>query len=73
MSDTKIRSEFQVHMLNEQGIARASALGEVFSDALNKIEALVPAGRERAIVITHLQEASFFAKRGVATQKENQL
>lgn len=68
-----IRSEFQVHILNEQGIAKARELGEVFTDALNKIESLVPPGRERALVITKLQEASFFAKRGIAAVAENQV
>lgn len=49
------RGEFQVHMLNEAGIAKAGELGEVFSETLTKIEALVPVGRERALVVTKLQ------------------
>lgn len=67
-----MRQEFQVHMLNEQGIARAIELGEIFSDALTKIEALVPSGRERALVVIKLQEASYFAKRGIAVDPANQ-
>jgi len=66
------RSEFQVHLLNETGLAKAKALGDVFSEALDKIEAIVPPGRDRSLVITKLQEASFFAKRGIATLTENQ-
>jgi hypothetical protein len=68
-----MRTEFQVHLLNEQGLAKAKALGEIFTEALNKIEALVPAGRERALVLTKLQEAAFFAKRGIAVDPANQI
>lgn len=67
-----IRQEFQVHLLNETGISKAAQLGCIFSEALEKIEAIVPAGRERALIITKLQEASFFAKRAIATIPENQ-
>jgi hypothetical protein len=61
------RQEFQIHLLNETGLAKANALGDILSDALDKIEAIVPAGRDRSLVITKLQEAGFFAKRGMAT------
>lgn len=66
------RPEFQVHILNDAGIAKATALGEIFSDALEQIESLIPPGRERALVVTKLQEASFFAKRGIAVVPDNQ-
>lgn len=46
-----MRCEFQVHILNEQGIDRARQLGDAFSKFLDKLEALVPAGRERAIAL----------------------
>lgn len=69
---SNVRTEFQVHILNEQGLSKARELGEAFTEALDKIEALVPPGRERALVITKLQEASFFAKRGIAVVTENQ-
>lgn len=67
-----MKNEFQVHLLNEQGIEHAKQLGEAFSTLLEKIESIVPAGRERALVVTKLQEASFFAKRGIACLAENQ-
>lgn len=66
------RSEFQVHLLNDAGIAKANALAEVFSATLDTIEKLVPAGRERSLVITKLQEASYWAKRGIAIDPANQ-
>lgn len=67
-----IRSEFQVHMLNERGVEVASAIAEVFSATLDTIDKLVPPGRERSLVVTKLQEAAFWAKRGVAVNPELQ-
>lgn len=67
------RPEFSVHLLNETGICKAAALADIFSEALDKIEAILPPGRERALVITKLQEAAFFAKRGIAIDPSNQV
>jgi ribonucleotide monophosphatase NagD (HAD superfamily) len=67
-----MRDEFSVHLLNAKGIDAATRLGEIFSTALDKIEELVPIGRDRALVVTKLQEASFFAKRGIAIDPTNQ-
>jgi len=63
---------FQVHMLNEVGLAKASGLANAFDQLWQYIEDNVPEGRERSLVATKLQEASFFAKRGIAMLKENQ-
>jgi hypothetical protein len=69
-----IRDEFAVHMLNEQGKVRATALAERFSELLDAVESIVgTGGRDMALVRTHLEEASFHAKRGMASQPENQL
>jgi hypothetical protein len=81
-----MRNEFQVHMLNDTGIVLATELGGIFSEALDKFDALIAANppnpenkaaagevaRCRAIVITKLQEASFFAKRAIAVNPANQ-
>lgn len=67
-----MRQEFGVHILNEVGIEKATVLAHVFSNALDAIEKLIPPGRELALVVTKLQEASFFAKRGVALDATNQ-
>ncbi len=67
-----MREEFQVHLLNEAGIEKAKELGALFSMLLTDLEEFVPAGRDRALVITKLQEASFFAKRAIASLPENQ-
>jgi hypothetical protein len=71
-SDRAIREEFEVHLLNEEGIAKARELAELFSDALTKIERITGPGREAALVKTKLQEASFFAKRGLAQRPDMQ-
>lgn len=68
-----IRKEFEVHMLNEVGKEKARHLAEIFSHALDQIEAIAgTGGREIAIVRTKLEEAAFFAKRAMAQQAENQ-
>ncbi len=67
------RPEFKVHKLNAEGLAKAELLAGVFSDALNSIDQLLPAqSREKSLVVTKLQEACFFAKRGIALDPKNQ-
>jgi len=69
----KIRDEFAVHRLNDEGMARAKDLGKLFTVFLNNLESQCGAGgREMAIVKTKLQEAAFFAKRAIAVVPENQ-
>lgn len=68
-----IRDEFKVHLLNEDGIRKANELACVFTGALDALEGLCGKdGREMALVRTHLQDASFWAKRAMATRPENQ-
>jgi hypothetical protein len=66
-----MRKEFEVHMLNDLGLEQARIIGEIFSTALDRVEMAV-GGRELAIVATKLQEACFFAKRGIALNPDNQ-
>lgn len=68
-----IRDEFTVHMLNEQGKQKAARIAATFSLALDQLEEICgKQGREMAIVRTHLQDASFYAKRAMALRPENQ-
>lgn len=70
----EVRDEFAVHKLNERGFLLANQLAGVFTGALNELERLAGKdGREMAIVRTKLQEASYFAKRAIAVNPENQL
>ena len=63
--------EFQVHMLNEEGKAKARAIAEAFDECLTKLVAICPAGRELAITRTKLEEACFFAKKSMANAPGN--
>jgi hypothetical protein len=61
-----MRKEFRVHMLTDEGKAKAVALAATFETALTEIERVCPEGRELAIVRTKLEEACFFAKKAMA-------
>ena len=62
--------EFKVHLLNERGLKKAGDVAHAFDRLLAELD--LPPGRERALVVTKLQEACFWAKRAIATQAENQ-
>lgn len=64
---------FKVHMLNEQGKAKATKLAEAFTALLETVEQVAGPGqsRELSVAITKLEEASFFAKKAMAQQPEN--
>lgn len=69
----QVRPEFTVHRLNGEGMARAEIIAMAFSDLLGTLEMLCgPVGREMAVVRTKLEEASFFAKKAMASRRENQ-
>lgn len=63
---------FKFHKLNHEGIEKANRIQRGFTEFLKDIEEIVPAGRELAIVRTKLEEACFFAKKGMAVMPENQ-
>jgi hypothetical protein len=68
-----IREEFDVHLLNEKGLAKAREIGVVYSQLLDELDRLCGTeGREVAIMRTKLQESAFFAKRAMAVRPENQ-
>jgi hypothetical protein len=75
---------FQVHRLNETGLAKAQSIAEQFDALLTALETdCLPAAadpsaprqmtREFALVKTHLESACFYAKKSIANQIENQL
>lgn len=63
--------EFQVHMLNDKGKAKAKEIAECFDRCLTGLKLHCPEGRELALVKTKLEEACFFAKKAMANQPEN--
>lgn len=68
------RNEFGVHILNEEGIAKAKDMAWKFSELLYWLEqpGMCVEGRELSIVKTKLEEACFFAKKAMATNLTNQ-
>ena len=74
---------FQVHKLNETGMAKAKDIAEAFDTLLetltqpglnghnDKMYLLCPEGRYLALVKTKLEEACFFAKKAMASDPEN--
>lgn len=66
-----MNKEFQVHMLNDQGKAKAKQIAEAFDECLSKLLEVCPNGRELSITRTKLEEASFFAKKAMASDPTN--
>lgn len=65
--------EFSVHLLNDAGLVKAGRIATAFDALVAELDNIgVGTGRERSIVITKLQEAAFFAKRGMAISPVNQ-
>ncbi|MCK4945542.1 MAG: hypothetical protein KAS59_04700 [Alphaproteobacteria bacterium] len=69
----KMNREFEVHILNDEGIAKARTIALCFDGVLNRLKDLCPEKtREFAIVKTKLEEACFFAKKAMACDVANQ-
>lgn len=65
---------FEVHKLNDVGMKKAETLQVAFKAFLGHLEEICGSeGREMSIVRTHLETASFYAKRAMAMQPTNQL
>lgn len=64
--------EFQVHILTTEGVEKAQKIAAIFDGALNDLKAVCPEGRGLSIVKTKLEEASFFAKKAMASDPANQ-
>lgn len=68
-----VNAEFQVHKLNDEGMRKAIAIADAFDDLMEDLKALMPEGRALSIVKTKLEEACFFAKKGMAVDPVNQV
>ena len=62
--------EFQVHILNDSGITTAKLIAALFDDLLEALKSNISEGRELSIVKTKLEEACFFAKKGIANDSK---
>lgn len=76
----EMNKEFAVHMLNDEGKAKAKRIAEAFDRLLDELTTpaspddptiLCPPGRETAIARTKLEEACFFAKKAMASAPGN--
>ena len=65
---------FEVHILNDEGKANAQDIANKFNNLLLDLEKVCgdPPNREWSIVKTKLEEACFFAKKAMATKRQNQ-
>lgn len=57
---------FQVHTLTPEGQEFARHIAEEFDALLICLTDILPPGRELALVTTKLEEACFYAKKGMA-------
>ena len=63
---------FEVHMLNTRGRDKSAEIAAAFDGLLERLTPMVVDPRLLAIVTTKLEEACFFAKKGMASQEDNQ-
>ncbi len=66
-----MNKEFEVHMLNDAGSAKATEIAEAFDACLERLMRVCPPGRELALARTKLEEACFFAKKSMAGDSGN--
>lgn len=57
---------FAVYMLSDAGKEKAQFISVAFDNLLTSLSGVVGEGRELALVKTKLEEACFFAKKGMA-------
>ena len=65
-------NEFKVHMLDPVKMERAVQLARIFEAMFASIKMIVPPGRYLSLVQTKLEEACYFAKKGMAVAAENE-
>jgi len=63
---------FQVHKLNEEGLAAAKAIANHFDELIGQLGTICPESREYSICKTKLEEACFFSKKSIANKREFQ-
>jgi hypothetical protein len=71
--DDSIRLEFATFPLTAEALEKCDQVRRAYSALLTEIEEYLDLGRERALVITHLQTAKDWTIRGIALQPGNQV
>ena len=62
---------FDTHVLNDKGFAEVARLKGVMGYAHSLVTPLMPEGREKAVFLTKLEEAMFFATKAIAGKEGN--
>lgn len=62
---------FETHKLTEQGFDEVHEFKTTLQVAVNKIEKLMPEGREKNLFKTNLETALFWAKKAIAGKEGN--
>lgn len=70
MTTEEILERFTYHPPSEAGKQRHHDLTTVFVGLAQHIERICPDGREKALVLTHLETAKFWASAAVARNPE---
>jgi len=71
-SPVVMHNEFTFHLLNDAGKEKATKIALAFDRLLTELEEIVPGtSREMSLTRTHLEIASFFAKKAMASKPEN--
>lgn len=65
-----MRNEFMSRNITAAGQEKLDVSRRIFSDLLDALDLVLPAGRAKSIVVTKLQEASMFASLGIAEANE---
>lgn len=65
----EIDNRFYPHDLNTSQAEAIAGVRDAFADMAHLVNKRVPDGREKAIVLTHLEEAAFMAVAGIARRQ----
>lgn len=66
----ELLDRFRYHAPSQLGVGRHSALTDALFKAAEAINEICPEGREKALALTNLEQAKFWASAGVARNPE---
>lgn len=67
-----MHAQFRTYRLNASGQQAAQSISQAFDELLTKLERLVPEGNQLGLCRNQLEQACFFAKKGMAMATGNQ-
>ena len=69
-NNKKIEDNFSYHKPNNEQISKYSNIRDCAKKLAYEIEKTVPAGREKALAMTKLEECSMWSNAGIAREQE---